>query len=157
MGKTCGFGKVCTGPGDCASTFCVVGACDASVMTTFPLQTSPYRLAVDLNNAYVTVYGSGGEFVTKVPLNGTAPSNLVTGGGLSTFEGIAVDTIWVYYADYYGNSINKMQLTGAGSPVTVATGQKGPSSIAIDVNNKVYWVNSMDGASTPRRSAGAAR
>jgi hypothetical protein len=68
----------------------------------------------------------------------------VTGGetvdvGRSEGESLALDTTDAYFAGGIRGTITKLSKDG-GSPVTIVTGEKDPTSLAVDATG-VYWAN----------------
>ena len=116
----------------------------------------PNGVAVDSTSVYWTNGGNtdGSGTVMKLPLDGGTPVTLAA--DLNNPCGIAVDSTNVYWTDRgnawanvangtVGNgTVMKVSLDG-GTAVTLASGQNGPSRMAVDLNS-VYWVNSGDGA-----------
>jgi hypothetical protein len=117
---------------------------------------SPNGIAVHSGSVYWTNsgYTDGSGTVMKLPLDGGMPVTLAA--GQSNPCGIVVDSTNVYWTNRgsaWTNVVNgtigngtvmKLSLDG-GTAVTLASGQNGPSRMAVD-SNSVYWVNSGDGA-----------
>ena len=94
---------------------------------------------VDATNAYWTNSVSPAG-VMMVPLSGGTPVSLASG---SDPLGIAVDTTYVYWADYNANTVNEVSL-GGGPPVTLVSGQSGANGMASD-ETSLYWTNDLGG------------
>lgn len=67
--------------------------------------------------------------VTRMPLTGGAPQNLVTGIGYVT--GLALDATYAYWVDGAGGTVSRVPKAG-GSPTTLATGLQSPQRVAVN-------------------------
>jgi hypothetical protein len=109
----------CTGIQHASVTFTCAGGCGYSACNTGYLDC-------DGNPA------NGCEY-----LGVSCPVTLATGNNLPS--GIAVDSTWVYWANYGDGRVMKVAIAG-GTPVTVASGQRTPYGVAVD-STYVYWTN----------------
>ena len=112
-------------------------------------QTNPSALATDGTNVYWTDYSAGS--VMKVAVSGTGTPVLLASDQFYA-NAIAVDGTNVYWTTYsYGSpdggvgspipgtgSVMEVAKSGGVSPVTLASGQYAPTSIAVYGTN-VYW------------------
>ena len=111
-------------------------------------------LAIDSNNAYVTVAGDPIHEMTgvliKVPLFGDSPRTELA-SGLDYPAAIAVDASSVYWLDENTPRLMKVPING-GQPVVLAADLGPPFAIALDANN-VYWsADQGNGASALMRT-----
>jgi hypothetical protein len=91
-------------------------------------------MATDGNN---TFYTSSAGTVNKLPASGGQAQVLATGQGDP--RGIAVDSGYVYWANYGDGNISRVSSLG-GAVQVLATGQSRPLAIAADSAN-AYWTN----------------
>jgi len=99
--------------------------------------SNPGDIAVDGTNVYYTNSSTlfGSKF-WKLPRTGGTPTMIALSPDFLVYA-IAIDATDIYWAAY--NKIGKAPLAG-GAVTTVATGQMGATSIAVDAVN-VYWLN----------------
>jgi hypothetical protein len=89
------------------------------------------ELALDATH----VYWVSNQLLHKLPVAGGAPVEV----GASEGETVALDATHAYFAGGIRGTIAKLSKEG-GSPVTIVTGEKDPTSIAVDPTG-VYWAN----------------
>jgi hypothetical protein len=149
QGLTCAFGKACVGNADCASTFCVAGACGASVLYTSPSPTlDPLQaIAIDSVSFYVATLSK----LTQIPINGTAPLTLLSNG--TSYSSIAVGAQLIYVADRSTNIITGVVAGQPGPGITIASGSGVKQPVALmygpgsgTIAQRVFWVSAMDGS-----------
>jgi hypothetical protein len=89
------------------------------------------ELALDATH----VYWVSNQLLHKLPVAGGTPVEV----GASEGETLALDATHAYFAGGIRGTITKLSKEG-GSPVTIVTGEKEPTSIAVD-STGVYWAN----------------
>jgi hypothetical protein len=89
------------------------------------------ELALDTTH----VYWVSNQLLHKLPVAGGMPVEV----GDSEGETLALDATHAYFAGGIRGTITKLSKDG-GSPVTIVTGEKEPTSIAVDATG-VYWAN----------------
>jgi hypothetical protein len=146
------------------------GAPDA--FTPYALPSVGPAIAIDSTNVYWFDYGVFGGaasatiLVMTAPIGGGMPSQLgvftvgpdgQTGSPIVSIA-VAVDTTSLYWTSsgywssgFMTGSVMKMPFTG-GTPITLASNQSNPGSIAVDGTN-VYWANAGPGAASSSGSA----
>jgi hypothetical protein len=116
---------------DCGSAACTNGICDTSVLAT--AQVDAYAIAVDEQNVYWTVEGTGKDgAVMKLPLTGNAqPTALAT--GLYYPAALTVDATRVYFATADG--LYSVPIAGNGSASSLASLDGSATGITVDKSN----------------------
>jgi hypothetical protein len=105
-------------------------------------ENNPYFLAIDSNNIYFTNEATSGD-VRQSPKNGNSGTQGTVLSAANTMaNGIATDGVNVYFTT--GGSVYKCPVGVAGGAKAIASGQNGPSALAVD-STSVYWTNSGDG------------
>jgi hypothetical protein len=111
-----------------------------TVVETAVTDDGTRAVAVDGECVYWTTWGTawpGGKGeVAKAPLQGGAPTVLVT--GLPTPYAIALDDAFVYFTDGEDGTVNKVPKSGGAVTTLAATGLPGATAIAVD-RDAVYW------------------
>jgi hypothetical protein len=79
--------------------------------------------------------------VKSAPAGG-GPATVIASGQLAPF-GIAVDSQYVYWTNFDGNTVVKSPLAG-GTEYVLASSVNVPTAIAVDATN-VYWANQGNG------------
>jgi hypothetical protein len=103
--------------------------------TPVELSTNDGNGELALGNGKV-YWGSYNGALYEIAVTGGSPTALVQ--GRTNFQGVAVDSANVYWAEN-NNPGNVMQLSLSGSlPQTLASGQNGPYELIADATN-VYW------------------
>jgi len=99
---------------------------------------SSRAIAVDADNVYFAdVTG-----VTSVPIGGGKPTMLFA--GLTSAQGLAVDSRYVYWTDSAAGTVMRVPRTG-GTATIVATGELTAAGIAAD-GERVVWAVSQPGS-----------
>jgi hypothetical protein len=106
----------------------------------------PLGIVADSTNLYFSDNFTPGS-VYRVPIGGGSPAvALQSQNGDPRF--MAVDDTRVYWADPSAGTITAVA-KGGGTPVTIASGQDGALSVAVDACN-VYWATRAVVAMTPK-------
>jgi len=98
-------------------------------------------LAVDSNYLY---YNTGAK-IARVGLNGSNPTDLVT--GLTNASGLAVNSSYIYWGTKGSSSstIGRANLDGTSPTASFISGLSKPAGVAID-NAHIFWTNSDTGS-----------
>jgi hypothetical protein len=116
---------------DCGTATCTNGVCETSVLAS--AQVDAYAIAVDEQNVYWTVEGTGKDgAVMKLALTGNAqPVALAT--GLYYPATLTVDATRVYFATADG--IYSVPIAGGASPTALTSIDGSATGIAVDKSN----------------------
>lgn len=93
------------------------------------------ELVLELALDETHVYWVSNQLLHKLPAAGGTPIEV----GGSEGETVALDATHAYFAGGIRGTITKLSKDG-GSPLTIVTGEKEPTSIAVDATG-VYWAN----------------
>ncbi len=133
-----------TGPANATPNFVHARRDGTSGSTVFVAGAKIIDIRLDAQSVYWIAQGGAVNRLDKA-LGGTAPTQL--GNGSANPEGMAMDGTYVYWTNPGGGDVRRVpKVTGKTS--SVATGQGGPSGVAVDVTAAgtiVYWTNRGEG------------
>jgi hypothetical protein len=91
---------------------------------------------------------SPGTTIGRAKINGTGLNdNFIT--GLNNPAGVAVDSKFIYWAEYGSNRIGRANLDGTGAkPDFITTGVIQPQGLAVTSNSGIFWANNVPGSKT---------
>jgi hypothetical protein len=118
------------------------GAC--TPVTLASKQNSPLHLAVDSTAAYWI--STGNSAVRRCTLPGCAD---VSDYPLAGQNGLAIDQNNIYWSFALGGTIDRCSLAGCKQATVLASGQKFPTSVALDGAN-VYWITDSSVMKMPK-------
>jgi len=93
------------------------------------------ELVLELALDETHVYWVSNQLLHKLPVGGGEPVEV----GRSEGESLALDATHAYFPGGIRGTITKLSLVG-GSPMAIVTGEKEPTSVAVD-STGVYWAN----------------